>query len=312
MQSGFPCLSALLVLVISLHSLDCVVALDIGSKRSVPMSSSLEAFGGLKGLRIDLSDTGGTPGLDACMQAPTEEELLLQRLLQEDVDEAQRRVALAHYPEHWPGSDWLAPDAWAQMPEYIPAPWPQMSPERFWPNYNQSMNPNYDNQYMKPQEDYNQGMNPQEANELGFGEALDKTWGLQYCPKAAAPKHMPVQKSTPPLPQPLPPTPSPSLLWLNKGKVLKWWLSFADRVIAASQQETRNNLVEAFEDISDHEKKSKWRPIIEKICGNHLSRSTLVPSRIAKSESSHPTMSSGKSNVSLLKISDGCAVVHHI
>ena len=221
MQSGFPCLSALLVLVISLHSLDCVVALDIGSKRSVPMSSSLEAFGGLKGLRIDLSDTGGTPGLDACMQAPTEEELLLQRLLQEDVDEVQRR-------------------------------------------------------------------------------------------KAAAPKHMPVQKSTPPLPQPLPPTPSPSLLWLNKGKVLKWWLSFADRVIAASQFETRNNLVEAFKNISDHEKKSKWRPIIEKICGNHLSRSTLVPSRIAKSESSHPTMSSGKINVSLLKKSDGCAVVHHI
>ena len=33
MQSGFPCLSALLVLVISLHSLDCVVALDIGSPR---------------------------------------------------------------------------------------------------------------------------------------------------------------------------------------------------------------------------------------------------------------------------------------
>ena len=84
------------MLVISLHSLDCVVALDIGSKRSGPMSSSLEAFGGMKGLRIDLSDTGGTPGLDACMQAPTEEELLLQRLLQEDVDEVQRRVALAH------------------------------------------------------------------------------------------------------------------------------------------------------------------------------------------------------------------------
>ena len=281
----------------------------------------------MKGLRIDLSDTGGTPGLDACMQAPTEEELLLQRLLQEDVDEVQRRVALAHrcgskrsgpqmagdwrlcsqssrYPEHWPGSDWLAPDAWAQMPEYIPAPWPQMSPERFWPNYNQSMNPNYDNQYMKPQEDYNQGMNPQEANELGFGEALDKTWGLQYCPKAAAPKHMPVQKSTPPLPQPLPPTPSPSLLWLNKGKVLKWWLSFADRVIAASQQETRNNLVEAFKNISDHEKKSQWRPIIEKICGNHLSRSTLVPVQLGKARAI--------SDVSLLKISDGCAVVHHI
>ena len=96
------------MLVISLHSLDCAVALDIGSKRSVPMSSSLEAFGGLKGLGIDLSGTGGTPGLDACMQAPTQEELLLQRLLQDDpgpclaasalqgVDEAQRRVALAH------------------------------------------------------------------------------------------------------------------------------------------------------------------------------------------------------------------------
>ena len=219
MQSGFPCLSALFVLVISLHSLDCVVALDIGSKRSGPQMAG---------------------DWRLCSQS-------------------------SRYPEHWPGSDWLAPDAWAQMPEYIPAPWPQMSPEGFWPNYNQS-----------------------------------------------APKHMPVQKSTPPLPQPLPPTLSPSLLWLNKGKVLKWWLSFADRVIAASQQETRNNLVEAFEDISDHEKKSKWRPIIEKICRNHLSRSTLVPSRIAKSESSHPTMSSGKINVSLLKIFDGCAVVHHI
>ena len=116
----------------------------------------------------------------------------------------------SRYPEHWPGSDWLAPDAWAQMPEYIPAPWPQMSPERFWPNYNQSMNPNYDNQYMKPQEDYNQGMNPQEAKELGFGEVLDKSWGLQHCPKAAGPIRMPVKKSTPPLLQPPPPPPPPS------------------------------------------------------------------------------------------------------
>ena len=141
MQSGFPCLSALLVLVISLHSLDCVVALDIGSKRSGPQMAG---------------------DWRLCSQS-------------------------SRYPEHWPGSDWLAPDAWAQMPEYIPAPWPQMSPERFWPNYNQSMNPNYDNQYMKPQEDYNQGMNPKEAKELSFKEAVDMSMELHHCPKAAGP-----------------------------------------------------------------------------------------------------------------------------
>ena len=111
-------------------------------------------------------------------------------------------------PEPLPVSDWcLAPGSWIPSGEcwgedYLPAPW-----EYFWPTYNQIMNPNCDNQYMKPQEDYSQGMNPQEAKELGFGEVLDKSWCLQHCPKAADPKRMPVQKSTPPLPQPLPPTP---------------------------------------------------------------------------------------------------------
>ena len=215
MQSGFPCLSALFVLVISLHSLDGAVALDIGSKRSVPMSSSLEAFGGLKGLGIDLSGTGGTPGLDACMQAPTQEELLLQRLLQDDpgpclaalalqgVDEAQRRVALAHRFLH---------------------------------------------------EMFSWASDPAVRCRLGI-----EGW---HVPKVPA-----------------------SLLWLNKGKVLKWWLSFATHVITASQQETRKNLVDAFNNISDHEK-SKWRPIIEKICGNHLC-STLVPLQVCKARVDH-------------------------
>ena len=73
------------------------------------------------------------------------------------------------------------------------------------------------------------------------------------------------------LDQPMPKQPkAPVLLWLQRGSILKSWLTLTCHVISMAQMEVRKMLVTVFNK-KNKEIRDSFRPVVQNLCSKYLS-----------------------------------------